>query len=143
MNDTHITPHFEWREAACNDGTPVPIELRGNDYMLARMLERIRETFGGALIPLSWYRTVTWNKAMGGVPNSQHLFGKAADVRPASLADLSSLTLCVDMMIRRGELDDLGGYGRYPSFLHLDVRTRIPVGHIARWAGSKMGSEPA
>lgn len=136
----HITPHFTWQEAACHDGTPVPPALRANAEALAAMLERIRAFFGGPLVPVSWYRTPLYNVRVGGAEHSQHMTGGAADIRPGTLVELQGLTWCIDMMLERQLLAELGGYGIYPAWLHLDVRPK-PGGHLARWRGNGVGGE--
>lgn len=138
--DDHISEHFTWMEAACHNGTPVPPELRGNALDLAKMLERIRAFFGGVLVPVSWYRTPAYNKAIGGAPLSQHMTGGAVDIRPGHLRDLAGLMFCIDTMLERLELPELGGYGKYPAWVHLDVRQRVG-NRLARWYGGAVGAE--
>jgi uncharacterized protein YcbK (DUF882 family) len=66
-------------------------------------------------------RCKEYNASIGGGLNSQHLYGKAADIKvegvnPQEVADFAE------------ELLDEGGIGRYNSFTHVDVRNRK-----ARW----------
>jgi hypothetical protein len=146
MSTSHITDHFTWAEAACHDGTEVPLELQPNARRLAReVLEGLRARFGGSLIPISWYRSPWHNKAVSGAEFSRHLTAEAADVRPADLTELPRLRAVVETMIHQGELPALGGLGVYPGWLHLDCRPRPPAtpGHIARWFGRGVGSEMA
>lgn len=52
-----------------------------------QVLEPLREHFGIPVVICSGYRCPQLNKAVGGVPNSQHLKGEAADiVLPHSLS---------------------------------------------------------
>jgi len=44
-------------------------------------LDRARELYGFPIYITSGYRTEEENKAVGGVPNSAHLTGKAADLK--------------------------------------------------------------
>jgi hypothetical protein len=57
------------------------------DRALARGLERYREAAGGSIEILSGHRDGDWNAAHGGLPDSQHLHGTAADLEPAMLLD--------------------------------------------------------
>lgn len=50
---------------------------------LVRGLEAYREALGGPVRVLSGHRDADWNAAHGGLPDSQHLLGAAADVEPA------------------------------------------------------------
>ena len=79
-------------------------------------------TFGKPIIVNSGYRSPEHNAAVGGVPNSQHVLGTAADIRPEDLNDLPELQeICNEMNAR-------GGVGFYNTFVHVDVR-----GERARW----------
>ncbi len=143
MSIIHITPNFTWSEAACHDGAEVPLEYQPNARRLAeRVLEPIREKFGGPLIPISWYRTAWHNQQVGGATSSQHLTASAADIRPAEMAALPRLYAVINEMLDEGLLPDLGGIGWYPGrWVHVDVRPRPADGHVARWLGQGMGSE--
>ena len=63
---------------------------------------------------------------MGGVENSYHVRGLAADIRPEHQEDLPALQdLCLD-------LNADGGVGLYDSFVHVDAR-----GFKPRWDNCK------
>ena len=49
---------------------------------LRKILDPMREAWGGPLVVTSGYRCPALNKAVGGVSNSAHLSGYAADIRP-------------------------------------------------------------
>ena len=49
---------------------------------LAHLLEDIRNDFGAPIVVTSAYRTPLVNHEVGGVANSYHLQGRAADIRP-------------------------------------------------------------
>lgn len=69
------------------------------------------------------FRCAKHNSEVGGVPDSQHLLGKAADV-----SSPDSMPNTVAAAAERIPVFDNGGIGLYSSFVHLDVR-----GHRARW----------
>ena len=52
-----------------------------------KVLEPLRQHFGIPVVISSGYRCPALNKAVGGVPNSQHLTGEAADIVLPKLAD--------------------------------------------------------
>jgi uncharacterized protein YcbK (DUF882 family) len=132
-----LTEHFSLEEFACHDGTPVPVGLVPLVRVLAERLEVIREALGGKPIKiLSGYRSPTWNRKVGGVKNSYHMLGRAADitvdgVTPAQVANT------IEKLIQEGKLPP-SGLGRYKGFTHYDTRARN-----ARWGllggGKKMG----
>lgn len=91
------------------------------DYRLAELLDAIREHFGVPVKVTSGNRCSEYNAYIGGAANSQHLKGKAADikikgVKPQDVADYAETLL------------KEGGIGRYNSFTHVDVRSKK-----ARW----------
>lgn len=129
---THASPHFAWSEFACHDKTqtPYPLDYReSRGVPLAIELERLRAILGAMKqqdVPLwldSVYRTVAHNKAVGGVPNSQHVQGRAADVRCPYGCTFTQLVKAVGTLVQSPE-----GKVRYvkfyphQGFVHLDIR---------------------
>jgi hypothetical protein len=70
--------HSDTARAQGIDNTP-PRELLSNLRLLARGLDRVRRLLGHPLEISSAYRCPELNAAVGGVPNSQHAQGLAAD----------------------------------------------------------------
>lgn len=126
--------HLTWRELACNDGTPYPEAWRESRAVeLALEFERIRAAAdAGALVVDSAFRTADYNRQIGGAPRSQHVEGRALDLRPPlgwSVRRLADLVL---------ELRGLAGcrirgVGIYGTFVHVDTRP----GYAATWYGSR------
>ena len=52
-----------------------------------KVLEPLRQHFGTPVVISSGYRCPALNRAVGGVPNSQHLKGEAADIVMPKIAD--------------------------------------------------------
>jgi zinc D-Ala-D-Ala carboxypeptidase len=57
------------------------------DRTLVRALETYRAALGEPVTILSGHRDPEWNRAHGGLPDSQHLHGTAADVEPTTTLD--------------------------------------------------------
>lgn len=117
--DKKLSTNFRVREFACNDGTD-PIFI---DSDLVAVLQKIRTHFGKPVTITSAYRTPHHNSKSGGTSYSQHLYGKAADIKisgvtPKKVADYAETLL------------DNGGIGIYNTFTHIDVR-ETP----SRWQG--------
>lgn len=75
-----------------------------------QVLEPLREHFGIPVVISSGYRCPQLNKAVGGVPNSQHLKGEAADiVLPHSLSSQpSALSSWFYWLLDNTHFDQLG-----------------------------------
>ena len=125
-NATHYSEHFSHKELNCHCGCKTPAAVELNLTNLATNLERLRVLVGGPLSINDAYRCVSENKRVGGVMNSQHLFGKAADIDTGSLSNAAFAALAAKV-----PLFNLGGIGMYPSqhFVHVDYRSNGP----ARW----------
>lgn len=115
-----LSANFRVREFACTDGSD-PIFI---DTDLVAILQKIRTHFGKAVTITSAYRTPTKNKACGGTAYSQHLYGKAADIK------ISGITPKKVAAYAETLLPNKGGIGIYNTFTHIDVREIK-----ARWNG--------
>jgi len=117
--DFRLSAHFQRRELEC----PCCYQLT-LDPILLLALEELRRLAGGARIHVtSGYRCTPHNTAVGGVPNSQHLVGRAADIAVLTLT-LSQLADCAHACywFRRGGI----GPCRRRTALHVDVRDTGP-----------------
>lgn len=115
-----ISKNFKVKEFACSDGTD-PIFI---DSELVNILQKVRSHFGKSVTITSAYRTPTKNKAVGGTTYSQHLYGKAADIKVKGVAP-KKVASYVETLLK-----NKGGIGIYNSFTHIDVRSTK-----ARWKG--------
>ena len=122
-----LAPDFKVRELRCKDGTDTVMV----DETLTVVLQCIRDHFGKPVTITSAYRTPAHNAAVGGAKSSQHLLGRAADIRVqgVSLEDVAAYAESL--------MPDWGGVGRYPvkagratGWVHVDTRA-----DKARWRG--------
>lgn len=100
--------------------------LRMSPLLIAK-LEKIREIFGGRTLHISSaYRPPVYNRMQGGVANSCHIDGLAADIYIDGVTTEQLRQACEQV------IGDGGGVGYYPSqqFVHVDVG-----GERARWNG--------
>ena len=122
-----LAPDFKVRELRCRDGTDTVMV----DEALTVVLQCIREHFGKAVTITSGYRTPAHNAAVGGAKSSQHLLGRAADIRVQGVSVEDVAAYAENLM------PDWGGVGRYPvkagrttGWVHVDTRA-----DKARWRG--------
>jgi uncharacterized protein YcbK (DUF882 family) len=125
-----------WDEMSCHDAveTPYPVDWRDDRaVVLATVFERIRAAAGNRpLVVLSGYRTPAHNRSVGGARNSQHVLGRALDIRADHLA-----AGALGDLVRRlaTTCPEIGGVGQYPTFVHVDIRPRGADGRVVTWEG--------
>ncbi len=108
-----MTAHFQNREFACPHC--------GADFCrprLQELLEKLRSHAGRPIRIVSGYRCPIHNTAVGGAPNSQHVYAAAADI-PAGIATPSEAA--------HVGFTGIGAKG--PWAIHVDVRD----GPLQRW----------
>ena len=121
-----LTKNFNLSEFQCKCGCEMPEFVKKNVEELAKDLQVIRDKVGIGFTPNSAYRCPKHNQIIGGVKTSQHLKGKAADIKIKGIEPSEVADLVEDLM--KTEAITKGGVGRYNSFTHIDIR-----GTNARW----------
>lgn len=127
--------NFTWGEAT-KGGSRIPTQTRfegmiipaakitANIIALAKELDELRAELGNRpIIITSWYRDPISNRSVGGVRNSQHLLGWAADIQ---VQGLSPNTVAERVSERWN-----GGLGDSRAFTHLDLR------HLMGWQATR------
>jgi uncharacterized protein YcbK (DUF882 family) len=129
-----LSAHFTVEEFDCHDGTKVQSrDYNGLKYLCRIYLEPLRAKYGPVKIN-SGFRTASYNRAIGGAPNSFHIYtihdgnDQAADIscRNGSPRQWHAFLNGIRAKQRKGK----GGLGLYPTFVHCDIRD-----YKADWRG--------
>lgn len=116
-----LSAHFDSSEFACKCGCGGLHNGADINPWLVQVLERMRAIIGKPLVLSCGYRCPTHNAEVGGVSNSQHIYGTAADVQtPEGMTPIELFELAQDC--------GADGVGLYDWGVHVDVR-----GYKATW----------
>lgn len=108
-----LTEHFERAEFACKCGCG----FDAIDVGLVAALEALRVRLGRPVEVLSGCRCEAHNAAEGGARHSQHVLGKAADIRVAGMTARELYAWASGVVELRGF-----GVDDERRFVHVDVR---------------------
>lgn len=120
FNRKEMAPCFRENGARCREcplkqpADKLPDGVEANlEALVTDVLEPAREKLGEPIMVNSGYRCPKHNAVVGGVVNSQHMKGEAADIR---CADSSCLA---EIIKQNGNFDQLI---IYPTFLHVSYK---------------------
>lgn len=115
MNNIQISKNFKLSEFQCKDGS----QLVKLDSKLLNLIQTLRDKIGKPIIITSGYRTVAYNTKVGGIKNSLHTQGKAADItkRNLGMTDAALIKLCQEI--------GFGGVIIYDTFIHVDTGKKL------------------
>lgn len=127
-----LTPHFNLYEFVASktadllkiSNIPSLEEVENLRALCENVLEPLRMAFGERILVTSGYRSPKLNKAVGGVPTSQHIKGEAVDIVAEDLFDnrflgnLISKGLPFDQLI----FEKCWQSHDYPSWIHVSYR---------------------
>lgn len=93
-------------------------------YLMDKLLDPIRERWGAPITVTSGYRSPELNKRVGGVENSQHMRGEAADITTGMIGSNKALFDLIRTMQTDGEIefDQLIDEKNY-SWIHISLKT--------------------
>lgn len=122
-----MSKYFSTEEMVCHCCGTLPDG--GINPILLDKLDALREAIGKPIHVDCMYRCPSHNAEVGGVPNSQHVLGNAADiwVDDMGVDDLANLAADVGF----------DGIGRYygSEFVHVDVRDDGNSPNYYQWNG--------
>jgi hypothetical protein len=90
------------------------------DERMVRIADQLRKNLGVPITIISGLRCKTWNAIQGGVTNSQHMYGEAADIYAKGVSQSRV----------EAELDKIGGVRyHYPIASSSNVHFDVPKGN--------------
>ena len=118
-----LTPHFKRSEFSCKCKGKYCSPLHMNvDLRLVEICEVIRQHLNTPIRISSGCRCKTWNKLQGGVDDSSHVFGFAADLHCDALGS-KKLYEAIQELYKAGAIPNLRYCQRYiaKDFCHIDI----------------------
>jgi uncharacterized protein YcbK (DUF882 family) len=129
-----LSEHFVVEEFDCKDGTRVMArDYNGLSLLCKVYLEPLRAKYGPVKIH-SGYRTIAYNRKIGGAPKSFHVYtihdgnDQAADI--SCTRGIPAHWHTTLNWIRNHRMGSKGGLGLYNTFVHVDLRD-----YKADWRG--------
>lgn len=118
-NEQQISQYFTVGEVTLMDVRRQPepgSEEEQNILALAKELDKVRADWNSPIVVTSWYRPPDVNAEVGGAADSQHIYGRAADIKPQT-GDVGYFQTWLDT-------DWYGalGKGAAKGFVHVDTR---------------------
>jgi len=104
-----LSPNFTREEFSCK----CSCGFNGISILLVEKLQELREELGGPIRVNSGCRCIVHNESLGGVSDSSHLSGLAADIECVNSADRMRIIPTACRIFRRIGVAD--------SFIHCDV----------------------
>lgn len=146
-----VSKNFDYKEFEKTDvpgmqvkNTIASVEVRDNIKALVdKVIQPLRDAWGKPLAINSGYRCPEVNKAVGGVPTSQHVFGEAADVCPFGRNVRGDIETVRQLAITARDLGlPFDQMILYPSFVHFSHRRngaqRGQILYNRRYTGKKL-----
>lgn len=105
--------HFKPSEFQCRCGR-AECDAPPMDQAFLEKLDMLREKWGRPLVVTSGLRCRWWNDQVKGSPKSQHMHGKAADLRVQNLNESRSIHALAEQL-------GFGGVEIGKGFIHVDT----------------------
>ena len=115
-----LTRNFKLSEFDCKSGCDMPESVLMEVKKLANQLQIIRDFIQQPIYINSGYRCKEHNAKIGGVKNSKHILGQAADMRVDNVSP-EDLYEAIENLIKFNHIFE-GGLGVYQTFVHYDIK---------------------
>lgn len=143
--------YFVVGEFQCKCCGDLPENARSNEVALVdNLLDPVRDVFGGAIKVNSGYRCPRHNAKVGGVKNSQHLSGEAADIcaETRGYRNITDWKMAnqdiVRAILKLGRFDQLilenvGENDLLPTWVHVSYNRKSNRGQVLKKVVGKKG----
>lgn len=138
MKEIQLSEHFKLSEFTRSEtaqrnyitNNPDTQVIENLQNLVSRVLEPARKELNEPIIITSGYRSKKLNKLVGGVYNSQHMFGEAADIRIIN-ADYANKLIAI---LQKNEYIDqlLYEHSGKTVWIHVSTTTRYPNRKLIR-----------
>ena len=130
---TKLTNNFSLEEMIASstarengiDNTPAPEVIDNLKKLCEEILQPIRNKYGRAITIISGYRSKELNNKIGGIKNSQHIIGCAADIKCTGTPKAVLFNIIKDMIekdeIKVGQLIWEYGTKQEPKWIHVSL----------------------
>lgn len=131
---TKLSPNFTLEELVFSitannqgiDNTPNKEAKAALKKLAVEILQPIRDAWGQPVKVSSGYRCPRLNAIVGGVKNSQHTLGQAADIQAINPADNGRLFACIKRLVTQGKIkcgQIIWEYGtkKVPKWVHVSL----------------------
>ena len=115
-----LTRNFKLSEFECKSGCEMPESVLMEVKKLANQLQIIRDFIQQPIYINSGYRCKEHNAKIGGVKNSKHILGQAADMRVDNVSP-EDLYEAIENLIKFNHIFE-GGLGIYKTWIHYDIK---------------------
>lgn len=113
LNNIKLSKNFRIKEFVCKEGKEEVFIADG----LVEKLQALREYVGKPITIISGYRSPAYNKKINGSPKSQHILGRAIDIKVSSMSTEEVAKVAIKLGFK--------GIGIYDTFTHLDIRENL------------------
>lgn len=130
-----VTSNFSWYEFIpdwYDHSDILPNQIVAMRCLAMYVLQPIRDFLGRPVEVTSCLRNVEYNRIIHGAPDSQHLYGEAADIRVAGLTPDEILRRLPESVTQR-----IFKLGVYDTHLHVSIPSCDVLNHPhgASWSG--------
>lgn len=113
LNNIKLSKNFHLKEFVCKEGKGEVLIADG----LIEKLQALRDYLGKPITIVSGYRSPAYNKKINGSTKSQHMYGRAADIRVSGVSTEEVAKAAIKLGFK--------GIGIYDTFTHVDIREHL------------------